>query len=279
VSGAASQKSKRRAGNPDGAMPLTEHLRELRTRLVKSLIAISLGTTLAWFFYDQLFDFIRAPFDAVVAAAAEAGRDMTLAFTGVADPFVMQLKVSAVAGILLSAPVWLYQLWRFVTPGLHRNERRWALGFVAVATPLFLFGAALAYKVLPKGLDILLGFTPANIENIISVDRYLSFFLRMLLVFGFGFLLPLLVIALNFAGLLSSAQLRSWWRWIVLGIVVFSAVATPTGDPFNLSLLALPLLGLMLVAWGVCWFNDRRRAGRRAQEPQWGDDETSPLDP
>ena len=180
--------------NAEAAMPLREHLGELRSRLVKSLLAIAVGMAVAWFFYDEIFAVIRAPFDAVVAETEAQGREMTLAFTGVADPFVMQLKVAGVAGILLATPVWLYQLWRFVTPGLHRNERRWALGFAVVATPMFLAGAALAYWVMPQGLQILLGFTPENIENIISVDRYLSFFLRMMLVFGLGFMLPLLVV-------------------------------------------------------------------------------------
>jgi sec-independent protein translocase protein TatC len=259
-------------------MPLVDHLQELRQRLVRSLLAIALAMVIGWVAYDTLFALIRAPFDVVLAQAKEQGRDMTLAFTGVVDPFVMQLKVAAVAGILMASPVWLYQLWRFITPGLHRNERRWALGFALVATPLFLAGAALAYVFLPRGLGILLGFTPENIENIISVDRYLSFFLRMLLVFGLGFLLPLLVVALNAAGVLPAARLRSWWRWIVMGVVVFAAMATPTGDPFNLMLLALPLLALMGLAWVVCWANDRRRARRAARQPQWADDEASPLD-
>ena len=203
---------------------------------------------------------------------------MTLAFTGVADPFVMQLKVAGVAGLLLASPVWLYQLWRFLVPGLKGNERRWGLAFAAVATPLFLAGAYLAYTVMPKGLEILLGFTPEEVENIISVDKYLSFFLRMMVVFGIGFLLPLLIVALNFAGVLPASKLRSWWRWIVIGVMVFAAVATPTGDPFNLMVLAMPLLVLMGLAWMVAWLNDRRRARRAVEEPQWDDDETSPLD-
>jgi sec-independent protein translocase protein TatC len=259
-------------------MPLAEHLRELRSRLVKALLAIAVGTVIGWISYDELFDFIRAPFDDVVAEAAAAGRDVTLAFTGVVDPFVMQLKVAGVTGLLLASPVWLYQLWRFITPGLHRHERRWALGFAVVATPLFLAGAAMAYAVLPRGLDILLGFTPEQVENIISVDRYLSFFLRMLLVFGVGFLLPLLVVSLNFAGVLTAATLRSWWRWIIMGTVLFAAIATPTGDPFNLALLAGPLLVLMALAWLVCWLNDRRRARRAGSQPEWDDDEASPLE-
>ena len=259
-------------------MPLSDHLRELRSRLSKSLLAIFLGMIVGWMYYDELFNLIRAPFDAVVAEAEASGRDMTLAFTGVADPFVMQLKVAGVAGLLLASPVWLYQLWRFLVPGLKGNERRWGLAFAAVATPLFLAGAYLAYTVMPLGLEILLGFTPEQVENIISVDKYLSFFLRMMVVFGIGFLLPLFVVALNFAGVLSAARLRSWWRWIVMGVVVFAALATPTGDPFNLAVLALPLLALMGLAWMVAWLNDRRRARKASKEPEWDDDETSPLD-
>ena len=149
--GTKGRKTRRQADNAEAAMPLREHLGELRSRLVKSLLAISVGMAVAWFFYDEIFAVIRAPFDDVVAETEAQGREMTLAFTGVADPFVMQLKVAGVTGILLASPVWLYQLWRFVTPGLHRNERRWALGFAVVATPMFLAGAVLAYWVMPRG--------------------------------------------------------------------------------------------------------------------------------
>jgi sec-independent protein translocase protein TatC len=267
-----------RKPDPAAGMPLTEHLRELRSRLLKSAAAIAVGMIAAWLAYSQVFAIIRRPFDEVVAQATASGREVTLAFTGVADPFVTQMKVAGVVGVMVACPVWLYQLWRFVTPGLLRNERRWALGFAGVATPLFLSGVALAYTFLPKGLDVLLGFTPANVENIISVDRYFSFFLRMLLVFGLGFLLPILVIGLNLAGVLPARTLLSWWRWIVMGVVVFAAVATPTGDPFNLSLLAVPMLALFLLAFVVCWVSDRRRAKRASAQPQWGDDEASDLD-
>jgi sec-independent protein translocase protein TatC len=183
---------------------------------------------------------------------------------------------------VLAAPVWLYQLWRFVTPGLHKNERRWAIGFVAVAFPLFLGGVALAYAVLPLGLQVLLGFTPDNVENIVSVDRYLSFFIRTVLVFGVGFLVPLLLVLLNFAGVLTGRRLLSWWRWIIIAVILFAAIATPTGDPINLLLLAGPILILVAVAVGVCLLNDRRRARRRGRDAEdfsdLADDEISPLD-
>jgi sec-independent protein translocase protein TatC len=263
------------------AMPLTDHLRELRSRLVKSGLAIAIGMVIGWVYYAQLFAWLSEPFESVVEQSAGEGRTVTLALTGVADPFVLQMQVAAVAGVVLSAPVWLYQLWRFVTPGLHRNERRWALGFAAIATPLFGAGVLLAYIVLPFGLQILFGFTPAGVENIVSVDRYLSFFLRTILVFGVGFLLPLMLVLLNFAGILSGARLISWWRWIIFAVFIFSAVATPTGDPINLLLLAGPLMLLVVIAVGVCVLNDRRRARKRAGEPdfsEFDDDEISPLD-
>jgi len=262
-------------------MPLVEHLRELRTRLVKSGLAIVAGMVVGWIYYTQLFALLARPFENVVAAARAEGRNVTLALTGVADPFVLQVQIAALAGLLIASPVWLYQLWRFVTPGLHRHERRWAIGFVIVAVPLFAGGVFLAYTVLPYGLEILFGFTPDNVENIVSVDRYLSFFIRIVLVFGVGFLLPLMLVLLNFAGVITGQRLLSWWRWLIFGVFVFAAVATPTGDPINLALLAGPMLILIVLAVGVALLNDRRRArkaGAEGRYDSWDDDEASPID-
>ncbi len=253
-------------------MPLSEHLRELRSRLVKSGIAIVIGMVVGWMYYPQIFDWLSAPFADVVAQAKAEGREVTLALTGVADPFVLQLQVAAVTGLVLASPIWLYQLWRFITPGLHRHERRWAVGFAAIAAPLFLGGALFAYAVLPYGLQVLFGFTPDGVENIISVDRYLSFFIRTMLIFGIGFLAPLLLVLLNFAGVLTGRRLISWWRWIIIIVAIFAAIATPTGDPVNLALLAGPMLLLIAIAVGVCVLNDRRRARRRLRHGEGIDD-------
>jgi sec-independent protein translocase protein TatC len=273
---------KERSAARSAAMPLTEHLRELRNRLVKSGIAIAIGMVIGWIYYPQLFTWLSEPFMGAVVQARAEGRQVTLALTGVADPFVLQMQVAAVAGLVISAPVWLYQLWRFVTPGLRKHERRWAVGFAAVATPLFLAGVALAYTVLPYGLQVLLGFTPENVENIVSVDRYLSFFIRTILIFGVGFLVPLLLVLLNFAGVLKGKQLVGWWRWIIIIVMVFAAVATPTGDPINLMLLAGPILILVMIAVGICVLNDKRRERRRRGSDTdfdgLSDDEASPLD-
>lgn len=262
-------------------MPLTEHLRELRSRLVKSGIAILIGMVIGWLLYTPIFEWISAPFNEVVAQARADGREITLALTGVADPFVLQLQVAAVAGLIISSPVWLYQLWRFITPGLHKHERRWGLAFVLVATPLLAAGVLLAYAVLPIGLGILFGFTPDGVANIVGVDRYLSFFLRMVMVFAIGFLAPLVLIGLNMAGILSGKRLLSWWRWIIFLVFIFAAVATPTGDPINMSLLAAPILVLVTIAIVFSLLNDRRRARRKGADIDYStldDDELSPLD-
>jgi len=262
-----------------GSMTLREHLRELRSRLLKSSIAIVLGAVVAWFFYEQIFAFISDPVMEVLDKAAAQGRDVQVVVLGVTDPFTLKLKISAAAGLLLAAPVWLYQLWRFITPGLHRHERRSAYAFVALSLPLFLAGVVTAYLVLPKGLELLFNFTPENVGNFVEVNRYLSFFIRLALVFGIGFLLPVVLVALNMVGLLSGARLISWWRGIIFGVFLFAAVATPTGDPVTLFVLALPMLALVGAAIGFALLNDKRRA-RNSSEPDygaWGDDESSPL--
>lgn len=234
-----------------GAMPLSDHLRELRTRVFRGLIAIVVGAVAMWFLYDWFFGIITAPMESVVAEARADGRDVQLVLTGVADPFVLRLQVSAVAGVVVSAPFWLYQLWRFVTPGLHRHERRWSMLFVGIATPLFLAGAALAYVFLPNALGFLFDFTPQSVANYVDVSRYISFFLRTVLVFGIGFLIPLVALMLNLSGVLSARALVKSWRWVILGVILFAAIATPDGNPLTMAMLATPILVLIGIVTGI----------------------------
>lgn len=264
---------------PEGRMPLLDHLRELRNRLLKAFLAISLGAVVGWVYYDPIFEFLTAPMEQVIEEAEAAGQTVTLVISGIGQPFVLQMQVAAVVGLVLSAPLWIYQLWAFVTPGLHRKERRYTLLFVGAATPLFLAGMAVGYLVLPKALSLLLGFTPENLSNLPTINEYLSFVIRMLLVFGLGFLAPLFVVSLNLVGVLSAENLRKTWRWTVLGVFLFAAVATPTGDPITMGLLAAPILLLMGIAFGIAYLNDRRRA-RRSSEPDYDDlddDAASPI--
>jgi sec-independent protein translocase protein TatC len=260
-------------------MSLREHLRELRRRLVVSLAAIAAGTVVGWIWYEPLFDLISGPIQDVVAEAEGEGRDVRLVVAGVTDAFMLQVKVAVMAGLVLASPVWIYQLWAFVTPGLHTKERRWVYVFAAVSVPLFLGGVVLAYVLMPKGLEVLLGFTPQNVGNYLPVDRYLSFFLRMVIVFGIGFLTPLFIVGLNILGVLSGKRLAKAWRFIIFGVSVFAAVATPTGDPITMMLLATPVLLLVGAAVAFSMLNDRRRL-RNGAEPDYAgfdDDQISPL--
>jgi sec-independent protein translocase protein TatC len=259
-------------------MSLIEHLRELRTRLFKASVAIVIGTVAAWGFYPQIFDILSQPVNEIVEKAQANGRDVRLVLGGVADAFILQIKVSVVTSLLITCPIWIYQLWRFITPGLYRKEKLRAYLFAAVATPLFVGGAVLAYLLLPLGLSILFGFTPLGVGNYVPVDRYLSFFLRMVLVFGISFLTPLFIVMLNIFDMLEAKAITSRWRVVVLGVFAFAAVATPTGDPVNMTLLAAPVLLLISIATFIAWLNDKRRARKRQDDPVLGlsDDEASP---
>jgi len=259
-------------------MSLIEHLRELRNRLFKASLAIVIGTVLAWGFYPQIFEVLSQPVNEIVEKAQENGRDVRLVLGGVADAFILQIKVSVVTSMLLTSPIWLYQLWRFITPGLYRKEKLRAYLFVSVAVPLFVSGAVLAYIFLPIGLNILFGFTPLGVGNYVPVDRYLSFFLRMVLVFGISFLAPLFIVMLNIFDMLEAKAITSRWRVVVLSVFAFAAVATPTGDPVNMTLLAAPVLLLISIATFIAWLNDKRRARKRKDDPVLGlsDDEASP---
>lgn len=238
-----------------GDMTLAEHFSELRKRLVRSALALIICTIAVWNQFSGIFALIRAPYDSV----QEVGSNAILALTGVTSGFSLQLRVSLAAAFVLSSPIWIYQLWKFISPGLKKNERKWAYAFTAVAVPLFASGVVLAYYVMPRMLDILFEFTPTDVENVTSVESYLSFFLHLTLFFGIGFLLPLVLVTLNFAGILSGERLKASWRWLILGSFVFGAVATPNGDPLAMTFVALPMITMSFIAVGIALVNDRRR--------------------
>ncbi|MFH7598950.1 twin-arginine translocase subunit TatC [Streptomyces racemochromogenes] len=283
-------KSARKQGNRDrlpkdaeGRMPLVEHLRELRNRLLKSVLAIAVVTIVCAYFFRPIIDFLLEPMLSSVGCVNGATHQRNgapcaeMTANGLTGPFSIALKVGLSAGMVLSAPVWLYQLWAFAAPGLHKNEKRYTLSFVAVGAPLFLAGAVLAYKILPQTAEILLGFTPDHVKNLLPVDDYLDLVTRMVVVFGLAFELPLILVLLNFTGILSAKRLAGWWRGMVLGITIFAAFATPTGDPVTMLTLASPIVALYFLALGICLLNDRRR--RRANpDADLDDDEASDLD-
>jgi len=271
-------------------MTLVEHIYELRHRLTIAILAIGVGAILGFFWFQyrpfglpSLGDLLTAPYCSLPEdhrAVLSHNGACTLLATAPFESFMLQLKVGLSIGAVLTAPVWLYQLWAFITPGLYEKERRYALTFVGTAAVLFVFGAVLAYMVVAKGLEVLLGFGGGQITTALTGDRYFSFILAMLLIFGVSFELPVLVVMLNRAGVVSYAKLRHWTRGIVFGLFVFAAVATPSQDPISMLALAGALTVLFFVALVICRFQDRQRALRRAEEG-WEDipdDEASPLD-
>jgi sec-independent protein translocase protein TatC len=229
----------------------------------------------AFFFYDQLLDAVMSPYnDARVALGSDVVTKPVI--NGAAAPFLLNLKLCALAAVLVSAPYWLYQIWAFIVPGLHENEKRWTRVFVAIAGPLFLLGAAVGYYVLPKGLEVLIGFTPAGVENLVDFNDYFSFLTRMLLIFGIAFEIPFFVVLLNLAGVLRGRTLAQYRSWIILGTFVFAAVATPSTDPISMLFLAFPMAVLFLMSEIIARTIDRRR-GRIAEENALDDDTASPL--
>lgn len=265
-------------------MPLVSHLRELQVRLTRAVLAIVVASIAAAFFYRPLFDLVTNPFYEIVQDYEAKGYNLTLNFQGIGDPFSYALKICAMAGIFAASPVWMYNLWAFVAPGLHQREKRYGLAFVAVSVPLFLGGAVMAYFFLPKGFDLLIGFNPApdRVANIIGLDNYLSFVLRMFLVFGIAFVLPVFLVGLNLAGIVRGRAMLRAWRPVILGAFVFAAVATPSGDPYTMTALAVPMLALFYVAAGIALATDRRRDRAPVDGVDYrslDDDEASPLEP
>ena len=249
--------------DPEGRMTLFEHLAELRGRLFKAALAIVAGVGVAWFFHDTLFQLLQEPFtSAATKLAAEREFEFSLNFADVGSPLLLNLKICAVAALMATSPVWLYQIWAFITPGLHRNERKWTYVFVGTAAPLFIGGVLLGYYALPKGLGVLLDFTPAGASNFVNVDTYLSFIIRLLLVFGAAFEIPIFVVVLNVVGVLSSKSLRKARPFTIFGIFVFAAVATPSTDPFTMLLLALPMTLLYVGSEFAAFVIEGRRRRR-----------------
>jgi sec-independent protein translocase protein TatC len=260
----------------DGRMALSDHLRELRARLIRSALFMLVAFGVALFFYDELLELVLGPYqDAVVMLKGKT--DTTAYVGGATGPLMVQLKLCGVAAIVGSSPYWLYQIWAFILPGLHSNERKWSRLFAAVAGPLFFVGVGVGYYVLPKGLEVLIGFTPESLQNLVEFGEYFSFLTRMLLVFGISFEIPLFVIMLNLAGVISGKQLARYRPWIIIGTFIFAAVATPSTDPFSMVMLAGPMLVLFVVAEVVARSIDRARRRGAGSTDQWADDQQSPL--
>ncbi len=259
----------------DGRMALSDHLRELRARVLKSAVVIAVGLVVSLFFFDQIFELVLGPYAQAQRALGE-GVNTEATIAGAGGPLMLYLKLCGLVSVVLTSPFWLYQVWAFILPGLHDKERRWSRVFAAVAGPLFLAGVALGYLTLPKGLEILIGLTPGDLTNLVEFGDYLTFLIRTLLVFGIAFEIPVFVILLNLAGVLRGSALGAHRPWIVIGTFVFAAVATPSTDPFTMLFLAIPMLILFAVSEVIARVLDRRRDERDATAGL-SDDEQSAL--
>jgi sec-independent protein translocase protein TatC len=255
--------------NPQARMPLLEHLRELRNRIIKVALAITVGAVIGWVFYKHVFAFIQQPFCKLPAASralpgAPPGSDCSreLYVTGVFDGLLLKLQLSVAVGLIISSPVWLYQLWAFIAPGLYKRERRWAYYFVGAALPLFAVGATIAYFAMTKGLKFLLSSSliPSGVTPLITITTYLSYAGAMLVIFGLAFEMPLVFVLLNMAGVLTHERFRKWRRMIIFLVFAFAAIFTPSPDPFSMLLLAVPCVVLVEASEVFAWANDRRRA-------------------
>ncbi|MEU0290028.1 twin-arginine translocase subunit TatC [Streptomyces sp. NPDC052492] len=258
-------------------MPLVDHLRELRNRLAKAVLAIVVVSIVAAFYSEQLMQFLAEPVPKCDSLTnSDGGNCAIVSFNTLTSPFTTTIKVSLMAGLVVSSPVWLYQLWAFVAPGLHKHEKKYTYVFVAAAVPLFAGGALLSYVILPVSIKVLLSLTPGGSANILSLDEVLDFTIRMVLIFGLAFELPLLLVMLNMVGIVSGRRMLGWWRGVVMGVFVFGAVATPTTDPVGMLALSVPIIVLFFFAVGFSLLNDRRRARRESEG--LADDEASVLD-
>jgi sec-independent protein translocase protein TatC len=276
---------RKKAPNPEGRMSVLDHLRELRRRLIIVVVIVAIGAIVGWELYSPILTFLKHPYCSVPEKyrfEPQSGSKCVLTYQGVLDGFTARLQVSLIAGVVLTGPFWLYQIWAFITPGLRKNERKYTLYFIAASTILFASGMALAYVVLSKGLNILLRTGTDQTQAILTINKYLGFVTLMLVVFGAAFELPLLVVMANLAGVLSGKLLKKSQRLGVFLIFVFAAVATPSTDPFTMCAMALPMVVLFEAAVLFAVVHDKRKAKRKAEavaEASLDDDVPSSIDP
>lgn len=253
-------------------MTLMEHLRELRSRLFKASLGVLVGLAIGMFFAERVQNFLNAPY-------CEFKHLDVCPFnaTSPIDVFMLQLKIGLYFGLLVASPIWLYQLWAFVAPGLHRNERRYTYAFTAIAVPLFAAGAFLAFFVVSKSLTFFLNMSDGVTVNL-DLTGYFEFVTGVMLMFGIGFEFPLVLLMLNFAGMVTGKRMLGWWRPAIFLMFLFAAIVTPTPDPFGMSALALAMAVLYFIAVGVSLLNDKRRGRGKSAYAGLADDEISQLD-
>ncbi len=260
-------------GAPDGTMSLMEHLKELRYRVTVAFAAIVVMAILAAFFYEPIIAIILKPFYQAgeLIQAANPDAQLQIVTDGVISPFTLAIIACAVGGFIMATPVWMYQVWAFIAPGLVRTEKKYALMFLGAAVPLFLAGCFVGYWILPKGIAVMLGFTPQgmDITNLLELSRFLSFELRIIAIFGVSFLLPVIIIAMNLMGVVKGYQLGKARKVVIFLTFVFAAAATPSVDPFSMLALSVPMTLLYLLAEVICRSLDKRKGITAESVAEW----------
>jgi sec-independent protein translocase protein TatC len=259
-----------------GTMPLLDHLRELRSRVIKATFFILIFSALGWINYNEIITRLSEPVcDLKLAQESGLSQCGALFISGVLGPLNLQLKVSFLSGLIFAAPFWLYQIWAFVAPALSKKEKRNSVFFIIAATPFFAAGAYLAFYILPMAIRVLFGFTPEALGNLVRFDDYLDFVLRLIIVFGLAFELPVFLVSLNLVGVLSGKSILRPWRFAIFGITFFVAAFSPTADPLSMAALALPLIALYFGAGSIAILVDKRRDRRKSKISI---DEAAPID-
>jgi sec-independent protein translocase protein TatC len=268
----------KREENPDGRMPLMDHLRELRNRVVKVAIAILAGAIVGWVFFDRIWAFMQRPYCQAVGYCKVNTLGHSLFISNVTDGFYLHIKVSIIAGAVITSPIWLYQLWAFIAPGLYAREKRWTYAFLGSAVPLFALGCFFAFLAMSRGLKFFLSMA-GGLTALFTADSYIGYWAAMIVGIGLCFEVPLVLVILNMARVITHERFRKWRRLIIFLVFVFAGIASPSPDPLTMLLLGGIVVVLVETAELIIYLNDKRYA-RNHPDPYAGlsDDELSPID-
>lgn len=268
----------KRRENPDGRMPLLDHLRELRSRVVKIAVAIIAGAAVSWAFYQPIWDFIQRPYCQAVGYCDPSKVGHTLILNGVMDGFYLHIKVAVIAGVVLTSPIWLYQIWSFVAPGLYAREKRWTYVFLGTAVPLFALGCFFAFLAMSRGLEFFISMS-GGLLNLFTADTYIGYWIAMIIGFGLCFEVPLFLVMLNLARVVTHERFRKWRRIIIFLVFVFAGIASPSPDPMTMLLLGGVVVVLVEVAEVLIYLNDKRYARNHPDlYADLSDDELAPVE-
>jgi sec-independent protein translocase protein TatC len=256
----------RRGAKSEGRMSLGQHLLELRKRLFISALAVLVASIAGWFVTEYVWDALRVP---ILNVANSGGHKAVINYPGLTGAFDLRLQIAITIGLVASSPVWLYQVFAFLVPGLTSKEKRYTFGFFFTAVPFFLGGCVVGWLLFPHIVSLLTSFVPGEDANFLGADDYLGFVTKLVVAVGVAFVLPVFLVLLNFIGIIGGMTMLKAWRWAILIIIIFCAIATPSADPWSMFLLAIPIIVLYFAAVGVAFWHDytvRKRADALERE-------------